>query len=94
MYRMATRELKTYADHAANAALDGQTYFLHPNGGCIRKCHDEIVNYRFCFDGALRKDGSSSAGIAAFAYWPDGSRDLLLTGGKLLGYLNSSLEAN
>ena len=80
------------ADDAANVALDGRSDWMFLHSLPISKAQaDKTVNYRICVDGAMKRTGASSAGVAINAYYIDGRWGLLLRGGKLLGSLQTSL---
>jgi hypothetical protein len=88
------RSWNTLADHAANATLDGGADWTQY---CDSRQDPGIelgaVNLRLCFHGALRGDGSSSAGFALLAYSSDNGETTLFRGGRLLGKLTSAFMA-
>ena len=89
------RKLNALADDAANIALDRKADWLHSHEDTVQRAKSQItkVNFRVCFDGALRKNGAAAAGLAILAYYPNGDRDILLRGGKLLGDQQSAFVA-
>lgn len=90
------RMYNTYADHAANCALDGNEAWERREDTPIHNATQAKmlgVNFRLCFDGARRKHGHSAGGVALFAYYPDGTRKLLHRGGVQFGCLESSFLA-
>ena len=89
------RAFNALADEAANKALDrGESWLVvHPEGVRRARGGSEPVNFRLCFDGARRGDGSAAAGVAMLAYYASGERELLLRGGMLLGTLTSAFVA-
>jgi hypothetical protein len=86
------REYNTFADHAANMALDILEEWGKPEEEAINEIAGRDVNYRLCVDGTLRRNGHASAGMALFAYL-HGRRFLLWRAGKPLGKLQSSFAA-
>ena len=81
------------ADDAANIALDTGRDWMYIHQVSTMLAKTEPVNFRICFDGAKRSSGNAAAGIAFLSYGPNGSRDLLLRAGKLLGQLDSAFLA-
>ena len=86
------RELNTYADFAANIALDLGTEWEKKDEKGIGRAKSERANFRLCADGGCRKSGQASAGIAFFSYL-HGERTLLLIAGQPLGMLANSFAA-
>ena len=89
------REFNTIADHAANMALDLGQEWVRKDPEAIheaKRCYGH-VNFRICFDGARRGNAEASGGLAVFAYYPTGRRDLLLRAGKPFGKLPSAFMA-
>ena len=86
------REYNTFADHAANMALDICEEWERLEEEATNDIEGSNVNYRLCFDGALRRNGQASAGLALFTY-RQGRRVLLYRAGKPLGELSSSFAA-
>ena len=77
----------------SKAALDAGADWFQENSAALQRARAAVANFRFCFDGGMRGDGRSAAGMVAFAYYPDGQRQFLYAGGKNLGRLDSSLTA-
>ena len=87
------REYNSLADHAANVALDLKEDWFRADWARIRRAKSTNANLRLCLDGALRGDGSSSAGLALVAYPADGSEVLLCRAGRVTGRLGSAFVA-
>ena len=62
------RELITYADFAANMALDFGQEWTKQDRLAIEEANRNDSNFRLCADGAYRKNGQSGARIAMFVY--------------------------
>ena len=86
------RSLNTYADFAANVSLDLGSDWGRKDEAAIQEAKRVGANFRLCSDGALRKGGKASAGLAFFAYI-DGRRRLLYIAGCLLHGLQSAFVA-
>ena len=88
-----SRDLNTYADHAANLALDLGTEWEKKNDAAIAEAKSEKASFLLCCDGAFRKGGSSAAGVAFFSYI-GGTRTLLLIAGRPMGFLSTSFVSD
>ena len=52
------------------------------NKDVLREVQNTSANLRISADGAKRGNGEASAGIAFFAYFPDGSKKVFYRAGK------------
>ena len=84
------RKYNTYADHAVNCALDQNRSWELGDDEQISWAMSNRLNLRLCVDGGLRGDGQAAAGMAIFAYSPQGGRSLLYRAGQTLGKLHSA----
>ena len=87
------REFNSYADHAANVALDLKSDWNILDSQVLEEARRSKANIRATADGARRGDGQAAAGIAFFAYFPGGRRVIFHRAGKLLGKLSSAFLA-
>ena len=87
-YRQKRFKTYSYADYAANVALDIGAPWEWRDVDAILRAMIERASFRLCTDGAKRKNGQSSTGCAIFSYL-DGKRTLLYIGGSPLGLLDS-----
>ena len=86
------RSFNSYADYAANVALDIEGPWEWRDADAILRAKAEFANFRVCADGAKRKNGQSATGCAIFSYL-HGRRTLLYIGGSTLGLLDSAFVA-
>ena len=88
------REYNTFADHAANAALDVDCDCESLSGQCI-PCHisPSTACIQLCSDGAKRGSGKAAAGMALLSHSAAGSPVLLRRSGKRIHALDSSFLA-
>ena len=63
------------------------------DGPTLHEALARKANLRVCFDGAKRGTGSASGGIAVFAYYLGGRRELVYRAGVLFGELKSAFLA-
>ena len=84
------RALNTYADHAANVALDIGSSWAVNQAGIDRACSSK-ANLCISVDGACREGGCSAGGMAVWAYHEDGSRELLHRAGSLFDGVHSAI---
>ena len=84
------RHSNTYADHAANIALDINSDWRRLDSCALKQALEAESNFRACGDGALRGNGMGSGGMAVFAYSPDSSKQMHLRQGVVFGSLNSA----
>ena len=87
------REFNTYADHAANVALDLQSDWEDLQQDALKEARARKANFRLSVDGARRGNSQSAAGIALIAYYPGGRRELVYRAGRCLGELSSAFLA-
>ena len=87
------REYNTYADHAANVALDKGVDWKQIDEEALKEAKASNASYRLSVDGALRGSRRASGGMALFAYYPSGRRVLILRAGVILGELRSAFLA-
>ena len=80
-------------DTCANTALDLEIDWNRTDESAIKEAKARKSNFRLSVDGALRGSGKASGGVALFAYYPSGRRELLFRAGVGFGQLQSAFLA-
>ena len=87
------RGYNTWADHAANVALDQGSDWKVVD---LKAMQDGLAcnaNFRVCVDGALRGGAKASGGMTVIAYYPGGKKQLIQRSGTIFGELSSAFLA-